>query len=379
MRLTTHLLLLCLLPVSGHAQNRLAELANTLAPGQWLKLPTTNRISDVYPDQRGHPAWGVLGPKAVVVAWGGGAVSEDALYVTGGGHGDYGGNEVYRFRFEDLTWERLTDPSPYNPGCKGICQTVDGTPTSAHTYDGIQWLPKQRRLWVGSGSAYRSGSAVRQAFAFDPEKRAWQKLPSPLVGWLHSDYDPESGLLLVGSHQGVLAAYDPNTRTYPFRSPRGWKLGGHTGALDIDTRQFVIPAGNDKTAWQALVYDLKAVPWKAGKGRLPSGKLVTTFMQKPNGEWKPGAPRARTRSGISYDNQRKRLTLWDGGAGVWTLDTTTWRWTKHKATGSTPRLRNRQGREHTRGVFGRWRYLPAWDVFLGYDDPQGSPWLYRPE
>ncbi len=379
MRLILVASLLSLWSAFVQADNRLGGLAQSLAPGHWLALPAANRLVDVFPDERDHPAWGVLGPRAVVVAWGGGAASDEALYITGGGHSDYGGNEVYGFRFADLTWERLTDPSPYRPECKGICRTLDGTPTSAHTYDGIAWLPAQGRLWVGSGSAYRSGSAVRQAFEFDPDQRRWQAAPSPLVGWLHSAFDPQSGLLLVGSQRGELAAYDPAEQRYRFRSSRSWTLPARVAGLDVDGRQYVVLAGDNKKAWQVLVFDLRSVAWNLPEGRLPGGQLLATRIQRGDGRWVTGAPPGMHRAGISYDTKRRRLTLWDGGPDVWTLDTATWRWTALRAEGVPPSRHDARGRERTRGVFGRWRYLPQWDVFIGYDDPSGSPWLYRPE
>lgn len=40
----------------------------------------------------------------------------EALILPGnGGHGDYGGNEVYVFFLSSLAWRRLTDPCPVYP------------------------------------------------------------------------------------------------------------------------------------------------------------------------------------------------------------------------------------------------------------------------
>src|SRR3546814_1403457 len=51
---------------------------------------------------------------AVLGAWNGGAFdrARGEFRVHGGGHADYGGNEVYAFDFATLTWTRETNPQP---------------------------------------------------------------------------------------------------------------------------------------------------------------------------------------------------------------------------------------------------------------------------
>lgn len=363
---------------SGGAITSLAQAARLTAPGQWLELPAHNKIRDAFPRRQNHPAWGTLGPKASVIAWNGGAVSHDALYVWGGGHKDYGGNEMYRFRLTDLTWERLTEPSAYRDAhCKGICRTIDNTPTATHSYDGIEWLPEQQLLWVGSGSGYRSGSAVKQAFVFNPENNQWTAVRAALNGWLHTDYDPVSQSLLVGSNTGQLSSYDPATDTYRHSSPRGWSTGDSAAALDLHTRRFVVLAKASDPSWNILYYDLSQVVWRNPNSRIPTNNKARTFIRDANGTLVPGNPPRMNRMGITYDPVEKKLLGWNGGPVVWTLDTQTWIWEKHRPTGPAPRAFDAHKKEYTRGVYGRWRYLPDYDVFLGYNNPGGNPWIYK--
>src|SRR5688572_32766184 len=65
-----------------------------LKPGEWRELPDT-KMSSVFPPEQ-KTTWGVLGPSAVVRAWGGAAfdTKRNAFVFNGGGHTDYGGNEV---------------------------------------------------------------------------------------------------------------------------------------------------------------------------------------------------------------------------------------------------------------------------------------------
>src|SRR5690606_10439115 len=79
--------------------------------------------------------------------------------------------------------------------------------------------------------------------------------------------------------------------------------------------------------------------------------------------------------GIEYDPARRRIFAWNGGRATWSLETGTFRWTRHaNEAGPAPD----QEREATRGVYSRWRYVPRLDAFVGFNDPDGNVWLYRP-
>lgn len=379
MRSLLMLLLYGVITSARAASPSLADVAADLPPGHWREVPATNRITQVFPPKANHPGWGVVGPKAVIVTWSGGAIADDALYVTGGGHRDYGGNEMYRFRFSDLTWERLTDPSPYKPGCTKTCRTLDGTPTSSHTYDGLAWLPEQRLVWLGSGSAYKSGNGIKQAYVFNPRERRWHPVEAHYSGWLYSDYDPLTRLLLVGSNKGTLSAYDPVTGSYSHTSYPSIPVGDRAGALDQSTRQFVMLAGPRDKQWQLLAYDLSQVVWDNPRSAIAKGRAITSYVLQPDGSRKAGAPHRMIRMGIAYDTRRNRLTAWGGGPSVWTLDTTDWLWREYRTDRPHPSASDKRGRELTRGVYGRWGYLPQYDVFFGFNDPDGRPWIYRPQ
>ena len=95
-----------------------------------------------------------VGPKSVLIAWNGAAFDTERkiLYFMGGGHTDYGGNEVYSFNLKKGQWQRLTYPSPldhlYTFPSKRKDETkvrycwvpdVKTVPGAPHTYDGIQF------------------------------------------------------------------------------------------------------------------------------------------------------------------------------------------------------------------------------------------------
>lgn len=79
-----------------------------------------------------------------VNAWGGWVRVGRYIYLTGGGHSDYNGNEIYRMDvFADvLVWELVSNPTPLEQVVAYLNNTVgdcshwneDGKPTAAHVY-----------------------------------------------------------------------------------------------------------------------------------------------------------------------------------------------------------------------------------------------------
>ncbi len=80
------------------------------------------------------------------------------LIFWGGGHENYCGNEVYRFRLSTLKWERASLPSAiYSPLGDKQFAAVDGAlraPTSSHTYDNQEFLPQLDRFITFGGAKY---------------------------------------------------------------------------------------------------------------------------------------------------------------------------------------------------------------------------------
>ena len=118
-----------------------------LRPGEWRE-PADTKMSAVFPHED-KTTWGVIGPKAVVIAWEGAAyhTKRNAFVFNGGGHSDYGGNEVYAFFVDEMKWHRLTEPGRADENDTGQYVTTDNTPVSAHTYDGLEYLPNVDRVF----------------------------------------------------------------------------------------------------------------------------------------------------------------------------------------------------------------------------------------
>ncbi len=138
------------------------ELMGALAAapeGSWVKL-NKNLFSSVWTPKEQRPCFGYNQPSRVITAWGSMAFDSNRgdLIFWGGGHKNYCGNEVYRFRLSTLQWERASLPSAiYSPLGDKQYAAVDGTlraPTSSHTYDNQEFLPQVDRFITFGGAKY---------------------------------------------------------------------------------------------------------------------------------------------------------------------------------------------------------------------------------
>lgn len=165
----------------------------------WTDLGVNTRIDSVKPQNcsnTGSPSYcnGVSFPYAdqqwnVVAAWGGAAVGEISgvphMFLFGGGHAAYFGNEVYDVNLSAHTATRLTDPSipPHTGGspvttsnisCPG--PNADSSPMSIHTYGQIVWMPSTGKMfmWDAAGNNYCGvNPPTYDVWEFDPSARTW--------------------------------------------------------------------------------------------------------------------------------------------------------------------------------------------------------------
>lgn len=346
------------------AVDDLAERASVLAPERWLELTENaagtrqcTRMADVFPPRNGHPAWGVIGPRGVMAAWNGGALDTKRMHlvVTSGGHSDYGGNEVHAFDLRALEWSRLTDPSSYDADF----YTRDGTPISRHTYDGLEYLPNIDRLFMFGAALYPHGNRGDPVvWLFDFDRRLWRRgARIPFNGYPQTAYDAENRRVLF-HRQDRLMAYDPLADRWKVLSLQESWLNVGVADIDWSTRKLVFlnPKG-------VHYYDLDRL------------LIARRFKAETGGDTE--IERLPT-PGLAYDPIRRRLVAWAGGRAVWSLDTRTFRWTRHdNRDGPAPSERDARGRMKTRGVFGRWRYVPGYDVFVGVNGTGDNVWLYK--
>lgn len=357
-------------------ETELGNVVKNMTSGTWKRLPVKNDISDVYP-QPNNPNCPQDSPGSVVGAWSGGAASDEALYIFGGGHADYCGNELYRFNFSDLSWQRITEPSAYKECPSGACETVDGTPTSVHSYDAVQWIPYLNSLWAGPGSGWKGGQITTQSFLFSVDKSQWTPLERvPIKQAIVSEYDPVTGLILIGSRGGTMTALDPLTGEY-YKSGKyiGPTFGFTSASFDFHRRLFI---SLNKT--YLALSDLSQVNWEDTSSPTPAARVQFTYAMQGEEKIEFYPPNRDTsesgwRWGLIYDPRRQLFLAWEGYGEIWMLDPESWVWTKvqDNTIGDLP-----QARSGHKGIFGRWQYLNKYDVYLGYPSRDQSLWVFKP-
>lgn len=409
------------------------QMIKSAGEQSWIKL-NQNRYADVWVPgaQRivaaGAPTSG--DPRAIVKAWSGFAYDTNRAKVTlwGGGHANYPGNEVYRWDFSTLNWERASLPTrvqafpQYYNG--DYYETVDGphhSPMAAHTYDTNSFLANVDRFVVFGGPTFNSGAHFQDStnglqrtgpYFWDPSKadpnkvgglsgtdtlgiavggEMWQNrdnldgprssfskpgLFSP--GWVNTAAATtvENGKDVVYIQAGttlhryiVSDVNDPSSDQYQLA---GWQnnagvwTGQGAGAYSPDHHLFLRTAGF-RGAQYWIVWDTA----NPGKNQLINPTVVGG-----------GTLSGLDNYGIDYDPVRQRFVLWNG-YDVWELtpplsDYLTGDWELRKLLSSGQPGGPAGG--ITNGVLGKWEYVPDLDVFIGLsDEVDGSIWAYKPE
>lgn len=356
--------------------------------GEWGVLSTSTLAASGVGWAGASPG-GSSNYSAIVTAWGGAAIGTDGIYtgathiagdfliLHGGGHGDYGGNEVYGFGplFSDAPlWYRLRDPTV--PEVLMPTETDgSGNPVSVHSSNVI-YVSDGTRKWLlraGAWGGHSTGSGVLSTHAFDMavaspnSNQAWLTKASSGNGTDNCAYETSSGKVWA-KRQGTsswVGYYDvaantwteAGSKTCPFTSTeassavdqaRGifFLKYGTTGGLTAyrtnngAANDYYTPTttGSAPTGLTAMVYDPVADRFVAWNG---NGKQLFTFTPPASSPY--------------------------AGGNAWTWASIT------PAGGSTPTA------QATNGTYGRFAYL-ARNGLRGYvllNSTSGSVYFYR--
>jgi len=311
----------------------------------WHELPNT-RIRSVCPSPAQYPEiQGVEGCSAVTEDWSGAAFDavNDRMFITGGGHGGYAGNEVYLLDLNTLTMSRINEPSrPVRDGCLFNGTYADGRPVSRHTYAHLAYLSGVNRIFLAGGSRWQCGFFIGDAWTFDPAADVWVEksyVNGPRVGFgLSLAVDPHSGL--VYAHDDFdLYSYDPAADQWTRRAQNQQGPGDYkAGVIDPSRRRYFYYAEADRTLYWYEISD-------------PTGMLTRqsgptsgcTFMDTYAAGWE-------------YDPVLDRLVAWIGGDTVYLLDPETRACTTVAYPGGPAAVNN--------GTFGRFRYSPVSQAYV---------------
>ncbi len=389
-----------------------------LAENEWVKL-NTNNFQDVWAPAELRAGNG--NPRSVIQAWG--AATWDSnrndYIFTGGGHANYGGNEVYRWSSTTLEWERASLPSEIVNIEGSQYETIDGyesTPISSHLYDNLEFLDGADRMVSFGGAAYNTGSAfITTDGSMQTGPYFWNPAlgePNQVGGTTGSHVDPANNPGIIGGEMwenrqtsettgprpgrmlngvtdyavisGVETVFvgEGDGNLYQYSVPdvddagqdswtqvgRFWSAfsGGGAGAYDSTNNIFVRTAGSSFTYW-----DLDSAG--AGNNNVLFDPADLT-----------GGFSLDAKYGMEYDPVRDRFVLWDGEADIWFLTapesgTSAVGWEIERAPTPTAEDVPETPSVFT-GVLGKWDYVDDYDIFVGVvDDITGDVWAYKPE
>ena len=433
-------LLLCLTAGSAQAQDltRLQSLLDSTPEGGWVQASIGNfstawptgstSVGTVYPTQ--------FGPGAIVYAWSSFAWDSNRgeILLWGGGHANYGGNEMYGWQASTGQWVRKSLPSALieTPLGNGARYVIDNAaPVSAHTYDGNVFLPVNDMFANFLGPSYNSGDRGKVwingaeqnsgPWLFDPSRAnanqvggtngsgfdpaspggnmwinrygQWTGTEGPYAPYVSTNYRNEGGRDVVyltmdpgASHFGVVMRYTfGNVSTGELDK---WEqvgrttfngsglIRGGTGALD-DTHNLIVRVGYSPGGVDLLVWNLATAS--------PTNPNIPVQLVQSD-----GSPFVMNEDmAIEYDSANDQLVIWDGHAGgmVYVTQATylpngqlapSWVVTQLASTTSAQPVGNFQN-----GVYGKWKYIPELGAFMAMDEFNRTTldapiWLYKP-
>jgi hypothetical protein len=421
----------------GTGGNVLLNALQVAPAGSWLRV-NLNQFQEVWTpvgQRASTPSY--QSPAKVVHAWSSMAwdPNRDQLIFWGGGHANYSGNEIYRFDVRSAKWQRASLPSEVrNPLGDNRYFAFDGprnAPTSAHTYDNQEFLPRLDRFITFGGAKFNSGKmfvledgvTLTGPYLWDPSRagadfvggttgsqvnptlypnvlgaRMWDNrdtIRNRGIGTIRPSGDWVNGTSAYVDNAGqdaVLVSEGPRGGRRLFRytiadpdDPHSdrWELMGtdligygNQGAAAYDpVRKLYARTANSSAGWGLVVWSL-AQPGSTNRSFLvlPGGGLIVSALH-----------------GMDFDSRRGAFVLWDGGPDLWYLTppaAATEAWTVQKAirNSSGPLPSQQDGALITsgkttpqRGVLGKWKYAADYDVFFGMINPTaGNVWVYKP-
>lgn len=354
-----------------------------LPPGTWCEVPNSGLIdSQKKPHEwadagkDGSPSYDsyqrVMGVKGIT-AWSSAAFDKrrQRLLVFGGGHNDYGGNEIYAFTLEKLRWTRLTDPTPF-PNRSPDDQNDDGTPISRHTYGGIVYLEDRDSLLAlgGAPDSAAGGCGVAGVWFFDlaARERTGRYNPSQWTRW-------DSAGIATGCNDEAL--FDSARGRILYNSFRGWyELDLTDGAMshinksvwiqktssiiveDATGLEFIVQFGGG--VFEGYIRRDLTSPTLEGISVETSGDVSMESAVKP---------------GTIFNKETGTVVAWAGGGDMFVLNLADNVW--KRVVPNSRNLVDPGSQDAAGGTFGRFQFSEELDVFVLMDLATENVFLYR--
>ncbi len=404
--------------VAAEDLSGIQSIISNAPENSWIKV-NINNFSDVWvPEELRNPIPSYSGPSGVIRAWSSFAWDSNRgdLLLFGGGHANYAGNEVYRWRGSTQEWELASLPSKV----VGPSNLTEGAPQSSHTYDNSVFLPIADRFMTLGGAAYQSGNyfvaknadgTLRRTgpYFFDPSKAD----PNKVGGGDGTGVDPNSPGGNMWENRDIYAkpGFMPNRAPGSVEGTTDYALidgketifisGVDGGGSEQRLSSLTITDYNDPSldVWQDLGVNFYGSGGKGAGAYDPINKIYIKTYGAANQFtfWDLANPGLGNRNvlvnaevpanfnmagqyGFEYDPDRNRFLLWGGGDEVFQLNVGEKNGTNWVVSQLFPSLTGGMPAETVEtGVLGKWHYAPDLGVFVGLEGPsEGNVWFYKP-
>jgi hypothetical protein len=347
--------------VSGESATALAVTLQSggALPSQvgWFAIPNT-QLASVCPS----PAPLGTSCNGVIEAWSGGAADtlRNRLVMWGGGHTDYAGNEVYALDLNNLTMNRLDNPSAADGNC--LETYSDGNPTSRHTYGGLAYIPTVDKIFAHGGALFPCGLGSVATWTFDENTLAWTR------------QDPTNGTQIVAdccNYHSVSAYDNVSDKVYLFDDGNFWRYDYTTNAYQgVGSQDGVNPGVNAVVDEDRRRFFLVG-PGQVWQADISSG-FPTAFHEIDSQITGCGPMYTVAYPGLAYDPVEKAIIGWAGGNTVYVFNPDTMSCTAVSYPGGPP-----PGAAEDNGTFGRFRYFPSLGVFATVNGYQQNGYTLR--
>lgn len=356
-------------------------------PGGWEELPNTTLNAQCPEDGFNGATFGALAGEPLIYdfsffclnvteAWSGASfdTTRNRLYIWGGGHMNYLGNEIYALDLNSTpSMVRLTDPAtPLDfDSHSSEMPPFDGTqPRSRETYDGMVYLPDPDKLWAWSGSLATQGFPDGVTWLFDPTSNTWERqtpsgdIPVENIGAI-SAYDPNTGAVYLHNLQN-LYRYTYNSSGGTYTQLTMYEPGFYVhmnGVIDPKRNKFILIGRGASGEGQSVMYDISAGSDFQFEAINAVGDTQFLGAEAP---------------GLAYDPVIEKVVAWAGGDTVYLLDldTTPPTWTAQSYPVQAPKATEAPA-AHVQGTYGRFEYAPAMKAFVLYNATNKNGYLFR--
>ena len=426
-----------------YAEGPLLDVVKSMPEGTWKRV-NQNSYSAAWTPSALRPLYNgvVISPSKIIGAWSSFTWDSNRgdLVIYGGGHANYSGNDVYRWRSRTLQWERAALPSETKYIGSSTWTAIDGAdaaPTSAHTYDNAVFLPNADRVMNFGGAIYNTGGAYTRPSEADPSVLRYT---GPYL-FDPSKADPNKVGGTTGSHVQRVSPYPEILGGEMWQNRDMFKhfptsvlpkshVSGCTGYSNESASADVVYVGArtvaGATALELYRYEITDVsaPWTDVITRIgrywssPSAQTTCAYDPVSNIVLRTGtntspffywdlatagpknyekrvdvtasvkamldhlnaAGSEVRKCAMDYDPHRLRYVMWCGTGQVWAVKPpnpiTTAGWEVEFLDLPVGEV---PPNNVGVGILGKWEYIPGFDVFMGLENSvDGNVWVYKP-